>query len=487
MISSQSGISDNLKLINELQHEIFPKLGITWGFHSGFILRIQVFYLTYLLQAKNFNYSVERHGIKLNFKSIFLLSRSLWHVVKFKFRSVANLHSDALVLGYKKNEINVRDKNVNIYAEPIKTKLNENGNSIRTLFLDQPSSSNDKTDLLIHNYYKHLIVTQTFFFSLLLKTSQYHRSQVKILKRNELMLSKWLKDKGVEKPNEIAIIISNAIIRNEVCYRTFEILSRIIKPKMIWTYCFYDNDVSAVTRVANANNIKVVEYQHSQQSDHHFAYAEWENIDRIREFFPSDFWVWRNSDKERILKNFSGKKYQPNVIVGGNLWLANFNKADKRQSRSDSVLISLQGFWIPDFIEEHIISDDQRHWYFRLHPRYPSDRDRLLNLYNRFPEKIIVEEANSLALYDLLSFVSINITSYSGVALEAYTFGVKNIIFGDQGLNSYKQYIERGVFDYVTNKESFERSMKEEYKKIDFDPVLDNIEQINESIKKLLV
>ncbi len=483
MTSSQKGISDNLKLVNELQHEIFPKLKTTWGFHSGFIIRIQVFYLTYLLQAKNFNYSVERHDIKLNFKSGLLLCRSLWHLVNFKFQNVTHLQADALILSYSKNQIKVKDKNINIYTEPIKNKLMENGISTRTLFFDYPSSD-DKADCLLQAYYKHLIFVQTFFFLLLLKTNRYHRSQLKILKKNETMLSAWLKERGVDRADEIAKVITNAIIRNEICSRTFERLNNLIRPKMIWMYCFYNNDISAFTRVANAKNIRIVEYQHSQQSDHHFAYAKWENINSVHDFFPSHFWVWRNSDKQRILKNFCGTQYKPRVVVGGNLWLASFNK-QKSDNRFKGVLIALQGFWIPSFIEEYIISDNQYKWYFRLHPRYPGDRDTLIKLHNRFPEKIILEEANELPLYDLLSIVSINITSYSGVALEAYALGVKNIIFGEQGWNTYRLYIEKKAFHYVTDRASFETSMEAEYIKDDFDPIISDMEQVNESIKTL--
>jgi hypothetical protein len=213
----------------------------------------------------------------------------------------------------------------------------------------------------------------------------------------------------------------------------------------------------ALNRAANHLKIKSIEYQHSQQSDEHFAYAPWKNIELYSEFFPNTFWLWKKSDADRILRNFSSSKYIPNVIVGGNLSVIQqkeeFNY--KASEAHKGILVSLQGIWIPGFLEEIIARDTEHFWYFRLHPRYPEDKQKLIDFRNKFPGKIEMDLANSLSLYELFTKVSISVTDFSGVALEAQEFGVKNIIIGKRGSEVYKQEIGEGSFHCALTETDF--------------------------------
>ncbi|MES2567367.1 MAG: hypothetical protein V4565_10895 [Bacteroidota bacterium] len=68
---------------------------------------------------------------------------------------------------------------------------------------------------------------------------------------------------------------------------------------------------------------------------------------------------------------------------------------------------------------------------------------------NIFPEKIEIDEANHLPIYELYNRTSISITDYSGAAIEAEEFGLKIIIIGEKGAGIYKEKISQGKYIFV--------------------------------------
>ncbi len=100
-------------------------------------------------------------------------------------------------------------------------------------------------------------------------------------------------------------------------------------------------------------------------------------------------------------------------------------------------------------MEEFIEKDMEHIWYFRLHPRYPEDKQKLISLKTKFPDKVEIDEANNLSLYELFYKVKINITDFSGTALEAAEFGIKNIIIGEKGAKIYSEKIMNGDYTFA--------------------------------------
>jgi len=207
-------------------------------------------------------------------------------------------------------------------------------------------------------------------------------------------------------------------------------------------------------RAANSLNITSCEYQHSTISDDHFAYTQWNEVDKYSESFPVCFYVWNKKDKDLICRNFTGYIYHPQVIVSGNYYLSQQKEKFQNQStkNKESILICLQGTWIPQFIEEAIAESASIKWYIRLHPRYSHDKPHLLSLYKKHPDRIEIERSNQLPLYELFKEVGTLLVSFSGTAIEAAEFGLKVIIFGKDGYNTYKDFIEKGEFSYVDDK-----------------------------------
>lgn len=461
---------EDLALIDRMQRELFPDLENNFGFHPGFIYRIQAFYLLHLIKIKSFKLPPLSGSPK---SDVMKVARSFLRSLKLR-RNLVNEKTDVLLVGYKAHEYPVNGLKTNIYIEPVKKKLESLGYSVRIFYFDAPSPNKHGDEF--YQYYK---AQRTIFrFFLKRKSSQ--------LNKNRNRLNDWLASQKISESNDISEAISQTVVQNAVAYEVWNKLCDVIRPRLIWSYCFYDNETSALTRVANERKIYTIDYQHSQQSTQHFAYVQWVGIDRFREFFPSAFWAWRLSDKKRIEQDLQGAHYVPNVISGGNIWLSEQITQLAEHSPGRSVLVTLQGIWIPDYLEDFIKNDREYKWYFRLHPRYPQDQPKLMELHGKFPDRIDYLEANSLSLYSIFSKVSLHITQYSGTALEADAFGIKNIILGEDGYRTYNSYIDEGSFSYANSKESLLEAIAQKNAQKSNDPVLVDKANIDRNLRKLL-
>jgi hypothetical protein len=303
--------------------------------------------------------------------------------------------------------------------------------------------------------------------------------------QNALLVKQFLDEKKTGYSSYVSQVVYQAQSEQQIKYSAFRHFLKTVKPELIWTYCYYDNSVMALIRAANDVGIPCVEYQHSAQSDEHNAYSKWPESNSYKNFFPEYFWVWQHTDKERIIRNFSDKAYKPKVFVGGNLASIQQKKLAKYDPASENgILVSLQGAWIPEFVEEAIRDDKDHVWYFRLHPRYPADKEKLDVLKSKFPHKVETDKANQLSIHELFNLVKVNITDYSGVALEAFDFGIKNIIVGELGRQTYKAFIEANDFLYIDTKKGLMESVSAAKKsRLDLKSEVDNTEHI---VKELL-
>jgi hypothetical protein len=279
------------------------------------------------------------------------------------------------------------------------------------------------------------------------------------------------------------------ILENEAYHFAYIKVLTITKPKIVWSYNYANNRVMAMQRACNTLNISGVEYQHSVQSDLDYAYTDWPtNKINSSTFFPKYFWVWRESDRERIEKNFRQVNPKLQVILGGNIYISGIIRQRKRSANTaNKVLVTLQGTWIPEFIEKYISSDDQISWYIRLHPRYPLEQSRLEEFSAKYPQKVETKEANSKSLYELFDMVDYHLTSFSGSALEAQLFDVQNIIYGQMGYDTYKDYIETGAFYFVNDHNSLDEILSKDKKSSHtHDPILADRRIVEENVLNLL-
>ncbi len=411
------------------------------------IIRIQLAFFLGKFAGNKYDTSkvvktIEYKKLPFAFNDLLTLVKLRIQLTMLSFYNRKLLKDKVLLFGYTSHYSMHEGNELNLYLSPFKQELNKLKIEFEELLIKRTDFKVKLTRLKV--FYDMLRQYHTLSFSLKAKLFKTYDTYIK----NAELLKQFLVENKVPEQAHCVSIYYNAKIQQEIAFNTFKHLLGIVRPKLIWSYVYYDNDALALSRAANHCKIPVVEYQHSQQSDLHFAYAKWNGMEHYRHYFPSIFWVWSQEDAERISRNFPSTAYQPKIIAGGNLAVIQKKQqfGHKEASATNGILVSLAGEWIPEFVENIIANDSRFTWYFRLHPRYPQDKQRLIEFKNKFPGKIEMDLANGPSLYQVFTFVTINITNSSGVALEAEHFGIRNIIIGERGGIIYKNKIESGEF-----------------------------------------
>ena len=403
------------------------------------------------------------------------IARKLYYYFRIKLSGIKNiglkkLNTSVLLVGFASNKTKIslfgKEEHLNPFITPFENLLKDCSVSFTSI---------DAETLLQTEQIRKL--KSGFNFFQIVNSYRISNNNSLIFNLNEI--EKFNEEKGITLPGLADFLFKN-IAENEIQYYYWKQYLKAGKFSNILYYCYYDNNMLSLNRAAHDLKIPTIEYQHSLQSDNHFAYTKWNgNIKNGGMHFPSLFWVWTDLDKKRIENNFSQLEPTPKVIKGGNAYLAllhqKYSALIKREN--DFVLIALQGFWIPDFIEEFIKSDEKMKWYLRLHPRYPSDKLKAEKLKEKFPDKIFIDEANNKSLYELLSKAKFTITAFSGVGLEAQAFGSQTIIFSEDGFFAYEEYIKEGAFLYVKEKMDLEiilnsqKFVSKDFNLLEIDPI----------------
>ncbi|MBK0382075.1 hypothetical protein I5M32_03805 [Pedobacter sp. SD-b] len=474
---------DTIFFLNNLFKEKYNDLQKVWGFNPWIVLKIQTGYFinTHLLGIrKKSTSSIENNSYKPNsvtLKDFINLVKIYIKILPLRFRS-SRKEKHALLIGYAHHNKIINNESYNIYLHPILDYLKKNNIKHDFLYIDKIKDFNSS-----HEDYK-LLDLLINFYRLWFRIKCYFNHEDRKAYKNAEIVVDFTSKTTIYEANTLKNILFETQLQQAIIYASYKSFLKIIKPKFIWTYCYYDNIILALSRAAKKLNIVLVEYQHSTQSDNHFAYSKWEKISKP--YFPSYFWVWSATEEKSLNKNFLELKSKPKIIVGGNLFLSIQVKSAEIKKKNDGILVCLQGIWIPSFIEKFIENDKTYKWYFRLHPRYPKDDDKLKMLKKKFPHRIEVEKANVANLYEVFSEVNYNLTSFSGTALESQAFGIQNIIFGDEGYEAYKLYIEEGAFKYVNSTEGLEKVLTSPFHLKVFDPILVDTANIERKIKEIL-
>jgi hypothetical protein len=468
-----------LDLINGLYHKGFKKNFIIARPEFWPVIKIQLGFLChFMFGGSEIRYSSYKKFSKFSFKKFFSLCSEKISTWFLSARYKNFLKDKILLVGFTNNQ---SETGTNPYIHPVKKILDEAGIRNEIFLLKSNNIVEDEKTLPGFFYRLHSFYENSFY----LKKNKKRSALLDKIK-DEIKENFFFEKSGdIFAENSCNTIIA-ALIQHLNFQKAFSRFLKITNPRVIWTYCFYDNRILSLNAAANKLKIPVIEYQHSAQGNDHFAYSKWENADAIRDYFPSCFWVWRKSDAARIAKNFYGTAFRPKIIIGGNIFLSlektNPGQLEKHAGKAKSILVTLQGMWVPSFVEEAVEKFPEFTWYFRLHPRHPQDKLKLEQLKLKFPGRIEIEKANELSLYRLFQKVRFNLTSFSGTALEAHAFGVANIIFSEEGKSAYQDMIDNNAFLYVSNFSELEGILSNDYLQVNFE--YDQMETDIQNVKK---
>jgi hypothetical protein len=438
---------DSIEIIKSLQNDIFSKLKRCWGHNIWFIIQINIG--SYLFNISNNFFNIHelltRGTLSLKGDYFYFFKKflkSLYYIL-CNYRKYKNrLNETTILAGYRNQHYTERNGCLyNIYLEPYQTLLNEEGTKNEIIWVDK--LYNDEFFMALYNINYFILIMRKLLFS----------KQFDNVKFNSNLLYSRLKDK-YKKSKYLPDFISNKIIAHKLYFDIFRCYLKILSPQKLWTIVYYDIDtMNPLIKAANSLHIETAEYQHSHFSDCHCAYTKWNYIDEYHEYFPKSFFVWNDIYKNTISRNFTGKIYKPQIIISGNYYIKQEKSDIFMKSTSNDILVCLQGKWIPEFVENAVINSNDIKWYFRLHPRSPYDKEKLFSFASSNPDKIEIDKANKLTLYELFESVSTILTIFSGAALEAKEFGLQVIIVDPYGYNSYKDYIVNGDFAYAENED----------------------------------
>lgn len=433
------------------------------------LIRVQVAYQLHLMQLKKENYSLLTKNV--DEQLTYLTLRDYLSIIKSRLRRNSEKKDIAIFTQQTHYVTPYKDKIVNQFTTPFIDFFNQLSISYNLFDIDNFSDKFYRVD----------------------KNKRLYRARI---------VSKFRKDKNIQ--SQLSILnnylqselsydcdfynfLSQQIIECETNYMFFKWYLKQTNYSYILLYCYYNNGNMSLLKAANELKIPTIEYQHSQVTSNHFAYSNWGNsITNSTALFPSKIWVWRDSDVSFLKKEFSAL---PNIQIfkGGNVFISQFDQSENKiDNKYLKVLITLQGVGLPPYIIDYIANSKDVIWHLRLHPRYPLDGELVEKLKNENPDFVETEDANNKSIYELLADVDYHLTNFSGSAVEAQSFNVTNIIYGEKGFTAYKEQIENDLYLFINNEKELNDILINKKKGMKgFDSVLIDRLLIEENIKSV--
>lgn len=252
----------------------------------------------------------------------------------------------------------------------------------------------------------------------------------------------------------------------------FEQWLQAVGAKLLVSVCWYDPSVMAATLAANRLGVVSVDLQHGVQDKSHFAYGGWERGPLSGYgIIPQIFWSWGESQAKQLNRNNPAFR-KSNFIIGGNIWLnawkngkdslinetSFFDPIKNLLLRSSKrILVTFQGY---DGYDDLVLGGIEKSppgwlWLIRFHPAtFPDVASRRLDRLKAFDNTRVEHTLTTqLPLYALLKVCDVHITGHSTCALEALAFGKPTIIVSQDGFDSYRDYIEKGVMAFAKDEE----------------------------------
>ncbi|GAB4252493.1 MAG: hypothetical protein Kow0079_07290 [Vicingaceae bacterium] len=260
--------------------------------------------------------------------------------------------------------------------------------------------------------------------------------------------------KDFAKKHDISSLINIMKKFADLCTMYALILDKV-KPKIIFSACFYTFQVMALNYVANKKGIKTIEVQHGPQSSVHMGYAEWTKIPEMGfNTMPQFFWCWDKNSSE-TLKKWTNKSNQK-VITGGNPWVDFFNYKIKKPTHKVA-LYSLQNLNLEYMFRDEIVNlinnNSEYQFWIRLHPIQIEFKEQLKEILaqKNLLNKVNIDDATALPLPEVLSKTAIHLTHFSGCTIESSFFNIPTVLLDKRGIETFPELINEKKAIFIEN------------------------------------
>lgn len=229
-----------------------------------------------------------------------------------------------------------------------------------------------------------------------------------------------------------------------------------VKPRTITTLCYYTEEMMTLHAVANQLGIETIEMQHGPITDLHLAYSNWSNIPETGyDMLPRKFWCW-DTDSCKAINQWTQYNTLYSSFPGGNTWVNFWKNRDDKSMHSNFILYALQPspITLEQLFTDQIvdtIKSSKYIWYLRLHPRQLQQKQEVVNFAatNGFLDKINIDDATNAPLPLLLKNCILNVTHFSGTAIEAADFNKFTVLLNKLGEQAFESIIKRELAVYL--------------------------------------
>jgi hypothetical protein len=361
-----------------------------------------------------------------------------------------------LFLGSDNYRVNIENKRFNRFFDPliIKYKIQDNSSLIEYDF----DSKN--------HYFKNISIN--YNDGLKMFNESLYRAYYFFIRKPKIEIKQYAEFIDYIKSFDLTVnlasiysqyrIINYYSLRWNFQYKNASNILQSIKPKKIFTLCYYNSsDVMFFVAAAKRKNIRTIEMQHGPIADKHLAYGNWTNVPLTGyDIIPSLFWCWDKFSKSTIDKSLGVNKNYSSFI-GGHPWIEYWKDKEIQDSSIDSEFIlytiqqefSLEYFFNPKIIL--LIKHTKQKWYIRLHPRQINQKSEIQEYLKskNILEYVDIENATFLPLPLLLSKALLNVTSNSGTTIEAFLFNKFTVLLDPLSKDYYKDIIELNLAKYL--------------------------------------
>jgi len=423
---------NKFELINDIETNLDINNLRYKDFNPWPYIKLKLFtYNDWTKSVKNHNNDKNYKAIKINY--FIRLIKSGW---KYFQKPIKKENKDILYFTRDiETDGKVNNKNFNKFSDSL-IELNNSNFSFKVLEMSNGGFSEDTFNNEI-TYIDFLLKIQNIKSKLLFKKgrSKLNDSLSKCLEELHSYnydLDKNSLEKDLFNLNKLSLLFENILKK--------------YNPKVVFLVCFYRFEAMALSLACNRLGINVVDYQHGVLDLGMYKYTE--NIpSKGFELLPNFFLNWHEDDVNYIdswAKNTSKHK----SILGSNFWLsynvANASKERLKDNTKLNILITLQGdsFFVDQILNFLQVNHDKYNFYIRDHKRFPISSS-LKNKLEEFSYENI-NKVTEMNIYDLLKLTDIHFTSHSTVSLEALSYRIPTIFYGNVA-NDYFNHLLKTI------------------------------------------